>query len=303
MQKKVDDKVVEADNKIVEVNTSETNMITNVNNKITEFEDRFKELENLDTAGEILQSKETTDGYIKDTLKERLTYDFNKLDLKIEQLIAGGVNVAFNKLYDTSEWLEIEGGFELSVGHNLVTQKILVSSIDKLNKKSLIISYEVIDDNNLKLFNETAIDIEVTVVNGGSSIELVKFTINDTIESLESTYSSAEIKKLLKLGLDKKANLEHTHDAYVQKVEGKQLSTEDYTTEEKEKVSKIEYYIEKETTFNSDGSIVQMIDSNRKIIIKFNSDGSITEERYLNNLLVDTLNTTFKGGIIQEVVN
>ncbi|MCP8375567.1 hypothetical protein NMF93_01395, partial [Clostridioides difficile] len=240
MQKKVDDKVDEANNKIVEVNTAKTDMTTTVSNKITEFEKRFNELENLDTAGEILQSKETTDGQIKDTLKERLTYDFNKLDLKIEQLIAGGINVAFNKSYDTSEWIEVDGGFELSVEHNLVTQKILVSSIDKLNRKSLITSYKIIDDNNIVLFNEVAIDIEVTVVNGGSAIELIKFTINDDIESLESAYSSIETKRLLKDGLDKKANLEHTHDIYVEKVEGKELSTEDYTTEEKEKLSQLD---------------------------------------------------------------
>ncbi|MCU5977974.1 BppU family phage baseplate upper protein [Clostridioides difficile] len=298
MQKKIDDKVDEADNKIVEVNTAKTDMTTTVSNKITEFEKRFNELENLDTAGEILQSKETTDGQIKDTLKERLTYDFNKLDLKIEQLIAGGINVAFNKLYDTSEWIEVDGGFELSVEHNLVTQKILVSSIDKLNRKSLITSYKIMDDNNIVLFNEVAIDIEVTVVNGGSAIELIKFTINDDIESLESSYSSIETKRLL----DKKANLEHTHDIYVEKVEGKELSTEDYTTEEKEKLSQLDTYKNKETKFNTNGSIIEILDNNIKYITKFNTNGSISKEKYINDILINTTITNFKNGMIEETV-
>ncbi|HBH2745822.1 hypothetical protein [Clostridioides difficile] len=302
MQKKVDDKVDEVDNKIVEVNTAKTDMTTTVSNKITEFEKRFNELENLDTAGEILQSKETTDGQIKDTLKERLTYDFNKLDLKIEQLIAGGINVAFNKSYDTSEWIEVDGGFELSVEHNLVTEKILVSSIDKLNNKSLITSYKIIDDNNIVLFNEVAIDIEVTVVNGGSTIELIKFTINDNIESLESTYSSIEIKRLLKDGLDKKANLEHTHDIYVEKVEGKELSTEDYTTEEKEKLSQLDTYKNKETKFNTNGSIIEILDNSLKYITKFNANGSISKEKYVNDILINTTITNFKNGMIEETV-
>ncbi|EGT3786030.1 hypothetical protein ES864_08170 [Clostridioides difficile] len=302
MQKKVDDKVDEVDNKIVEVNTAKTDMTTTVSNKITEFEKRFNELENLDTAGEILQSKETTDGQIKDTLKERLTYDFNKLDLKIEQLIAGGINVAFNKSYDTSEWIEVDGGFELSVEHNLVTQKILVSSIDKLNRKSLITSYKIIDDNNIVLFNEVAIDIEVTVVNGGSTIELIKFTINDDIESLESTYSSIKIKRLLKEGLDKKANLEHIHDIYVEKVEGKELSTEDYTTEEKEKLSQLDTYKNKETKFNTNGSIIEILDNNIKYITKFNTNGSISKEKYINDILINTTITNFKNGMIEESV-
>lgn len=302
MQKKVDDKVDEANNKIVEVNTAKTDMTTTVSNKIAEFEKRFNELENLDTAGEILQSKETTDGQIKDTLKERLTYDFNKLDLKIEQLIAGGINVAFNKSYDTSEWIEVDGGFELSVEHNLVTQKILVSSIDKLNRKSLITSYKIIDDNNIVLFNEVAIDIEVTVVNGGSAIELIKFTINDDIESLESAYSSIETKRLLKDGLDKKANLEHTHDIYVEKVEGKELSTEDYTTEEKEKLSQLDTYKNKETKFNTNGSIIEILDNNIKYITKFNANGSISKEKYINDILINTTITNFKNGMIEETV-
>ncbi|HBG1940777.1 hypothetical protein [Clostridioides difficile] len=302
MQKKVDDKVDEVDNKIVEVNTAKTDMTTTVSNKITEFEKRFNELENLDTAGEILQSKETTDGQIKDTLKERLTYDFNKLDLKIEQLIAGGINVAFNKSYDTSEWIEVDGGFELSVEHNLVTQKILVSSIDKLNRKSLITSYKIIDDNNIVLFNEVAIDIEVTVVNGGSAIELIKFTINDDIESLESTYSSIEIKRLLKDGLDKKANLEHVHDIYVEKVEGKELSTEDYTTEEKEKLSELDTYKNKETKFNTNGSITEILDNSIKYITKFNTNGSISKEKYINDILISRTITNFRNGMIQESV-
>lgn len=302
MQKKVDDKVDEVDNKIVEVNTAKTDMTTTVSNKIIEFEKRFNELENLDTAGEILQSKETTDGQIKDTLKERLTYDFNKLDLKIEQLIAGGINVAFNKSYDTSEWIEVDGGFELSVEHNLVTQKILVSSIDKLNRKSLITSYKIIDDNNIVLFNEVAIDIEVTVVNGGSAIELIKFTINDDIESLESAYSSIETKRLLKDGLDKKANLEHIHDIYVEKVEGKELSTEDYTTEEKEKLSQLDTYKNKETKFNTNGSIIEILDNNIKYITKFNTNGSISKEKYINDILINTTITNFKKGMIEESV-
>ncbi|WP_109277107.1 BppU family phage baseplate upper protein [Clostridioides difficile] len=298
MQKKIDDKVDEVDNKIVEVNTAKTDMTTTVSNKITEFEKRFNELENLDTAGEILQSKETTDGQIKDTLKERLTYDFNKLDLKIEQLIAGGINVAFNKTYDTSEWIEVDGGFELSVEHKLVTQKILVSSIDKLNRKSLITSYKIMDDNNIILFNEVAIDIEVTVVNGGSAIELIKFTINDDIESLESSYSSIETKRLL----DKKANLEHTHDIYVEKVEGKELSTEDYTTEEKVKLSQLDTYKNKETKFNTNGSIIEILDNNIKYITKFNTNGSISKEKYINDILINTTITNFKNGMIEETV-
>ncbi|MDE3516578.1 hypothetical protein QPD71_19725, partial [Clostridioides difficile] len=152
------------------------------------------------------------------------------------------------------------------------------------------------------LFNEVAIDIEVTVVNGGSAIELIKFTINDDIESLESTYSSIEIKRLLKDGLDKKANLEHVHGIYVEKVEGKGLSTEDYTTKEKEKLSELDTFKNKETKFNTNGSITEVLDNNIKYITKFNANGSISKEKYINDILISTTITNFENGMIQESV-
>ncbi|HAT4783640.1 TPA: hypothetical protein I9590_003878, partial [Clostridioides difficile] len=131
---------------------------------------------------------------------------------------------------------------------------------------------------------------------------LIKFTINDDIESLESTYSSIEIKRLLKDGLDKKANLEHVHGIYVEKVEGKGLSTEDYTTKEKEKLSELDTFKNKETKFNTNGSITEVLDNNIKYITKFNANGSISKEKYINDILISTTITNFENGMIQESV-
>ncbi|EGT4824546.1 hypothetical protein I5983_19525, partial [Clostridioides difficile] len=127
-------------------------------------------------------------------------------------------------------------------------------------------------------------------------------TINDDIESLESTYSSIEIKRLLKDGLDKKANLEHVHGIYVEKVEGKGLSTEDYTTKEKEKLSELDTFKNKETKFNTNGSITEVLDNNIKYITKFNANGSISKEKYINDILISTTITNFENGMIQESV-
>ncbi|KPI54715.1 hypothetical protein KW95_01815, partial [Clostridioides difficile] len=133
-------------------------------------------------------------------------------------------------------------------------------------------------------------------------ISVMKSLINDGLESLESTYSSTEIKKILKNGLDKKSDLEHVHDIYVEKVEGKGLSTEDYTTEEKEKLSELETFKNKETKFNANGSITEILDNNIKYITKFNTSGSISKEKYVNDILISTTITRFKNGMIEESV-
>lgn len=193
MQKKVDDKVDEVDNKIVEVNTAKTDMTTTVSNKITEFEKRFNELESLDARGELIQARESIDGIQKDTLKDRLTYDFEKVNEKIAEMTSAATNVAFSKSYIESNWIVDGEYFKLIVNHNLVTENIFVAILDETTKKSMTNSYTVIDNNTIELFNELAINVRVTVVNGNTNKEVIQATINDNITTLDSTYSSVKI--------------------------------------------------------------------------------------------------------------
>ncbi|MCC0671345.1 hypothetical protein IC216_05000, partial [Clostridioides sp. ES-S-0145-01] len=60
-------------------------------------------------------------------------------------------------------------------------------------------------------------------------------------------------------------------------------------------------YIKKETVFNTDGSITDILDTNNKTITKFNSDGTITDEKYINDILVSKVKTSFKGNKIEEI--
>ncbi|MCC0642641.1 InlB B-repeat-containing protein [Clostridioides sp. ZZV14-6150] len=215
MQKKVDDKVVEVDNKIVEVNTAKTDMTTTVSNKITEFENRFEELESLDARGELMQARETIDGTVKDTLKDRLTYDFEKVNEKIAEMTSAATNIAFSKSYVESDWIADGEYFKLTVNHNLVTENIFVAILDESTKKSMTNSYTVVDNNTIDIFNELAIDVKVTVVNGNTNKEVINATINDNITTLDSTYSSVKIdakiddsKNNIYLELNKKASKE-----------------------------------------------------------------------------------------------
>ncbi|HHQ5492292.1 TPA: phage tail protein [Clostridioides difficile] len=190
---KLDTKIKEVDDKIVEVNTAKTDMTTTVSNKITEFENRFEELESLDARGELIQARESVDGTVKDTLKDRLTYDFEKVNEKIAEMTSAATNVAFSKSYVESDWVADGEYFKLIVNHNLVTENIFVAILDEVTKKSMTNSYTVVDSNTIEIFNESNIDVKVTVVNGNTNKEVIQSTINDNITTLDSTYSSVKI--------------------------------------------------------------------------------------------------------------
>ncbi|HGM3195482.1 TPA: BppU family phage baseplate upper protein [Clostridioides difficile] len=190
---KLDTKIKEVDDKIVEVNTAKTDMTTTVSNKIIEFENRFEELESLDARGELMQSRETIDGTVKDTLKDRLTYDFEKVNEKIAEMTSAATNVAFSKSYVESDWVADGEYFKLIVNHNLVTENIFVAILDEATKKSMTNSYTIVDSNTIEIFNESNIDVKVTVVNGNTNKEVIPNTINDNITTLDSTYSSVKI--------------------------------------------------------------------------------------------------------------
>ncbi|EGT3652933.1 TPA: phage tail protein [Clostridioides difficile] len=190
---KLDTKIKEVDDKIVEVNTAKTDMTTTVSNKITEFENRFEELESLDARGELIQARESVDGTVKDTLKDRLTYDFEKVNEKIAEMTSAATNVAFSKSYVESDWIADGEYFKLTVNHNLVTENIFVAILDEVTKKSMTNSYTIVDSNTIEIFNELAINVRVTVVNGNTNKEVIPNTINDNITTLDSTYSSVKI--------------------------------------------------------------------------------------------------------------
>ncbi|MCI4286217.1 phage tail protein [Clostridioides difficile] len=190
---KLDTKIKEVDDKIVEVNTAKTDMTTTVSNKITEFENRFEELESLDARGELIQARESVDGTVKDTLKDRLTYDFDKVNEKIAEMTSAATNVAFSKSYVKSNWIADGEYFKLIVNHNLVTENIFVAILDEATKKSMTNSYTIVDSNTIEIFNELAINVRVTVVNGNTNKEVIPNTINDNITTLDSTYSSIKI--------------------------------------------------------------------------------------------------------------
>lgn len=190
---KLDTKIKEVDDKIVEVNTAKTDMETTVTNKIDELDDKFAGLAELDVRGEVTNAREAIDGSVQPSLKDRLTYDFEKLNEKIGEMTSAATNIAFSKSYIESDWVIDGEYFKLTVNHNLVTENIFVAILDEVTKKSITNSYTVVDSNTIEIFNESNIDVKVTVVNGNTNKEVIQATINDNITTLDSTYSSVKI--------------------------------------------------------------------------------------------------------------
>ncbi|HBG3257270.1 TPA: phage tail protein [Clostridioides difficile] len=190
---KLDTKIKEVDDKIVEVNTAKTDIEATVANKMVELDDKFDSLASLDARGELIQARESVDGTVKDTLKDRLTYDFEKVNEKIAEMTSAATNVAFSKSYVESDWVADGEYFKLIVNHNLVTENIFVAILDEATKKSMTNSYTMVDSNTIEIFNESNIDVKVTVVNGNTNKEVIPNTINDNITTLDSTYSSVKI--------------------------------------------------------------------------------------------------------------
>ncbi|NJJ37036.1 phage tail protein [Clostridioides difficile] len=190
---KLDTKIKEVDDKIVEVNTAKTDMETTVTDKINELDDKFAGLAELDVRGEVTNAREAIDGNIKPSLKERLTYDFEKVNEKIAEMTSAATNVAFSKSYTSSDWVSDGEYFKLTVNHNLVTENIFVAILDEVTKKSMTNSYTVVDSNTIEIFNENNLNVKVTVVNGNTNKEVIQATINDNITTLDSTYSSVKI--------------------------------------------------------------------------------------------------------------
>lgn len=190
---KLDTKIKEVDDKIVEVNTAKTDIEATAANKMVELDDKFDSLASLDARGELIQARESVDGTVKDTLKDRLTYDFEKVNEKIAEMTSAATNVAFSKSYVESDWVADGEYFKLIVNHNLVTENIFVAILDEATKKSMTNSYTIVDSNTIEIFNESNIDVKVTVVNGNTNKEVIQATINDNITTLDSTYSSIKI--------------------------------------------------------------------------------------------------------------
>ncbi|UUC40260.1 hypothetical protein NMZ80_10265 [Clostridioides difficile] len=133
----------------------------------------------------------------QDNINLELSKKASKEDL--EKLIQGGPNVSVSKDISINNWILEENVYTAIVEHNLVTRKVLVSLIDKSTNNNVFCSYQILDDNSIKVFNELNNELECIVVNGNSAINMISATIDDNRSTETTTYSSVKIEALLKV--------------------------------------------------------------------------------------------------------
>ncbi|HBF7929121.1 TPA: hypothetical protein KOY26_001591 [Clostridioides difficile] len=119
----------------------------------------------------------------------------SELNTKIDQLIAGGSNVASTQTIDTDDWVDDEeNGFKATVTHNLLTQRIVVNIIDATTKENVVTNFRIIDDNSIEIRSETKTELNVYVVNGNAETHFINATVDDNRVSEMTTYSSKKIE-------------------------------------------------------------------------------------------------------------
>ncbi|MCC0707198.1 hypothetical protein [Clostridioides sp. ES-S-0190-01] len=132
----------------------------------------------------------------QDNINLELSKKASKEDL--EKVIQNGTNVAVSKDISTSDWMLEENTYTTIIEHNLVTRKVLISLMEKTTNNNIFCSYQILDDNRIKIFNESNNELECIVVNGNSAINMVSATIDDNRSTETTTYSSTKIESLLK---------------------------------------------------------------------------------------------------------
>ncbi|HBF6312432.1 TPA: phage tail protein, partial [Clostridioides difficile] len=98
-----------------------------------------------------IQDLETKIDTTKTELNTRIDTENEKQNIKIDQLIAGGSNVASTQTITIDDWVEdAENGFKATVTHSLLTQRIVVNIIDATTKENVVTNFKIIDDNSIE---------------------------------------------------------------------------------------------------------------------------------------------------------
>ncbi|MCO4391088.1 phage tail protein, partial [Clostridioides difficile] len=142
-----------------------------------------------------IQDLETKIDTTKTELNTRIDTENEKQNIKIDQLIAGGSNVASTQTITIDDWVEdAESGFKATVTHGLLTQRIVVNIIDATTKENVVTNFKIIDDNSIEIRSEVKVELNVYVINGNAETHFINATVDDNRVSEMTTYSSKKIE-------------------------------------------------------------------------------------------------------------
>ncbi|HBH3639350.1 TPA: phage tail protein [Clostridioides difficile] len=192
---------LENDGAVIDMKVKTIFVVSNVNNIELKIDPTIifatlKDIQDLDTK--------------IDTTKTELTSNIEtaktELNTKIDQLIAGGSNVASTQIITIDDWVEdAENGFKATVTHSLLTQRIVVNIIDATTKENIVPNFKIVDDNSIEVRSETRSELNVYVINGNAETHFINATVDDNRVSEMTTYSSKKIEDRF-LNLEEKVN-------------------------------------------------------------------------------------------------
>lgn len=103
--------------------------------------------------------------------------------------------VKINILDTDTGWVEEDGVYYKIVPHNLNSDNVIVTAIDSISKKSLQEVYTIVDNNNIKIYNEKPLNISLTIIdvtgshsgNGSNNGQGISLIVNADAFSMDDT--------------------------------------------------------------------------------------------------------------------
>ena len=157
---------------------------------------------------QIFSNISTTDGLLTVT-----TPDFNSAYtyIKVAEIYNSALhdcrsllikaNSLANSLYHaqitTSSWTLNQGLYEFVITHNMGTKHLYVSMVSTSDNSSMVFAYDILNDNQIKVYSDTNIASEVCIISKSNQYNVTNDFIDDTNIATTKTLSSNEIVKRL----------------------------------------------------------------------------------------------------------
>ena len=110
-------------------------------------------------------------------------------------------NSLANSLYHaqiaTSSWTLNQGLYEFVITHNMGTKHLYVSMVSTSDNSSMVFAYDILNDNQIKVYSDTNIASEVCIISKSNQYNVTNDFIDDTNIATTKTLSSNEIVKRL----------------------------------------------------------------------------------------------------------
>ncbi|ENY8745793.1 TPA: hypothetical protein KNK26_002555 [Clostridioides difficile] len=130
----------------------------------------------------------------KTELSAKIDTENEKQNIKIDQLVAGGVNVSHTHIIEIDDWtLNNETNmYEVTIENPLLTERIVISTYNE--NGDTLVPDATVKDNNVIVRSTENNRTFVYLINGNAQTSLINATVDDNRVSEMTTYSSKKIE-------------------------------------------------------------------------------------------------------------